>query len=400
MMSKIAVAAAVCVSLVLGYGPKAKAESKDIVVGFAIALTGWLNAFDGEGANMAKLWIDQTNAKGGLLGRKIKWNEADTKTDRTEAAKAGQEMIDQGAELLVVSCDYDFGAPAALKGEAAGIITVFICAADPKAGVVGVGPLSFSAGLSAQGEGATMAEWAAKKRNLKKAYVLLDDSVEYTKSVCAGFEWEYPIAGGAVVARDTFKNDDPTIASQITKMAAAIKNKVADNVVMCSYGPGGVSATRQIRAAGINVPILTDAGLDGLYWINSVPGLKDFYLPVQAVVSGDPSEEINQLTKDYAAKYGKPPTTMLAYPMYAWLQEWAKAVTTAGTTEGKAVVAIMETYVDVPSVLGPRTYTHKWHITTSMPMTIVEIANGKQNVVDRVRIPNEIPDNVLLRVKK
>jgi branched-chain amino acid transport system substrate-binding protein len=70
------------------------------------------------------------------------------------------------------------------------------------------------------------------------------------------------------------------------------------------------------------------------------------------------------------------------------------------TTDGPKVVAIMETYKDEPSVLGPRTYTKKWHIQTSIPMTVVEVADGKQNVVDRVRIPNEIPDNVLLRLKK
>ena len=69
---------------------------------------------------------DQTNAKGGLLGRKLKWIEGDTKTDRTEAAKVGQNLIDEGAELLFVSCDYDFGAPAALKAEAAGVISVFL----------------------------------------------------------------------------------------------------------------------------------------------------------------------------------------------------------------------------------------------------------------------------------
>jgi hypothetical protein len=100
--------------------------------------------------------------------------------------------------------------------------------------------------------------------------------------------------------------------------------------------------------------------MDGLYWVDSVPGLKDFYVPDQAVVSGDKSAEINELTKEYTAKYGKPPASQYAYPIYAWLQEWAKAVTKAGTTEGKAVVAVMETYKDEPSILGPRTYTHKW----------------------------------------
>ena len=37
-----------------------------------------------------------------------------TRTDRAESAKAGLDVLDQGAEMMVVSCDYDFGAPAAL----------------------------------------------------------------------------------------------------------------------------------------------------------------------------------------------------------------------------------------------------------------------------------------------
>jgi len=399
-MPKVALSITLCAALVFGFAQRAHAESKEIVLGFAVALTGWMNAYDGDSTKMAKLWIDQTNAKGGLLGRKIKWVEADTKTDRTEGAKAGQSVIDQGAELVFVSCDYDFGAPAALQGQKAGVITVFLCASDPKAGVAGVGPLSFSANNAAQTEGATLAEWAVKKRNLKKGYVLLDESIEYDKSVCAGYDWEYPIAGGTIVGRDVYKNDDPAITSQVTRLAAAVKDQGVDNVMLCTFMPGGGSATRQIRAAGIDIPILAATGMDGLYWVNSVPGLKDFYVPDQAVVSGDKNPEINELTKEYTAKYGSPPASQYAYPIYAWLQEWAKAVTKAGTTEGKAVVAVMETYKDEPSILGPRTYTHKWHIQTNIPMTIVEDNDGKQKVVDEVRIPNEIPDNILLRIKK
>jgi hypothetical protein len=33
-------------------------------------------------------------------------------------------------------------------------------------------------------------------------------------------------------------------------------------------------------------------------------------------------------------------------------------------------------------------------------MTIVEDVDGKQRVVETVRIPNEIPDSVLLRIKR
>src|SRR5262245_9271122 len=66
------------------------ASSDNITVGFATAFTGWISAIDLEGTNMAKLWIEQMNAKGGLLGRQLKAIEADTKTDRVESAKAGQ----------------------------------------------------------------------------------------------------------------------------------------------------------------------------------------------------------------------------------------------------------------------------------------------------------------------
>ena len=54
-----------------------------------------------------------------------------------------------GADLVVVSCDYDFGAPAALAAEAAGKVSFFLCAESIKAGIQGVGPHSFSASVLA-----------------------------------------------------------------------------------------------------------------------------------------------------------------------------------------------------------------------------------------------------------
>ena len=41
---------------------------------------------------MAQLWVDQQNAKGGLLGKPIKVVSGDTKTDRVEGAKLEHEQ--------------------------------------------------------------------------------------------------------------------------------------------------------------------------------------------------------------------------------------------------------------------------------------------------------------------
>jgi branched-chain amino acid transport system substrate-binding protein len=376
----------------------------DIIIGMAVAQTGWEAAFDGDASLIAKIWIDQMNAKGGLLGKHIKEIEADTKTDKVEGAKAGQAMVDGGANIVLVTCDYDNGSPAASRAQKAGVISVFLCASDPKAGVAGVGPLSFTAGNAGQIEGAILGEWAIKNKGWKKGYVLLDETIQYDKSVCAGYDWDYPKVGGTIVGRDTFKNDDPSVQSQITRLQAAIKDKGVDNIMLCTYVPGGGSATRQIRAAGINLPILAATAMDGLGWESAVPGLKDFYVPVQAVASGDANEKVNEVTKAFIAKYGKAPSSQYAYPILAWLEAWEKAVTETKTTDAKTVVAKMETFKDEPTTLGPRTYTHKWHIQTDLPMTITELTekSGKvsRNVVTTWRISDVIPDNVLLRINQ
>jgi len=85
---------------VVAFGSAAHAWAKDgITIGMAVAFSGWMEAYDGEAAKMAQLWVEQKNAKGGLLGQQIKVITADTKTDRVEGAKAGQQLIADGESV-------------------------------------------------------------------------------------------------------------------------------------------------------------------------------------------------------------------------------------------------------------------------------------------------------------
>jgi branched-chain amino acid transport system substrate-binding protein len=348
---------------------------------------------------MAELWIEQTNAKGGLLGKKLKAVYADTKSDRAQGTKAGQAVLSGGAVVVVVSCDYDFGAPAALQAQHAGIISVSLCAGDPKMGVVGVGSLSFSASMAAQAEGAALAQFSAKDKGFKSAYILLDDSIEYDKSLCAGFEWLFPTLGGTIAGKDTFKNGDPTIASQITRLSNLVKTTKVDEIMLCSYIPGGASALRQLRAAGIDLPVMSGVGMDGTFWLESVPQLKEYYTAVQASIFDDPRPDVKALDDAFKAKYGKRPINQHAFPIYVWLQLWAKAATTANSTDGKAVVAEMEKYKNEPTALGPRSFSHDTHIQVSLPLVINAINDGSGKVVRTVTAPG-VPREVLYRMEK
>jgi branched-chain amino acid transport system substrate-binding protein len=101
----------------------ARADDKPIVIGFATAATGWVAPYD-NGVKGAEIAIEEINAKGGLLGRKLVSVYSDTKSDRAQGAKAGVDVIQKGADLVVVTCDYDMGAPAGLEAQHA-ILGVF-----------------------------------------------------------------------------------------------------------------------------------------------------------------------------------------------------------------------------------------------------------------------------------
>jgi branched-chain amino acid transport system substrate-binding protein len=374
----------------------ASAHAEDLTVGFAIAKSGWMEAYDTPAATAAKVRIDEINAAGGLLGRQIAVVEADTRTDRAGSAKAGLEVLDKGAEMMVVSCDYDFGAPAALAAEAEGMNSFFLCAEDVKAGIQGVGPNSFSSSVLAPVQGATMAEWAHAKRNARTAFVLEDTFIEYNKGICTGFNWMFPhLEGAEIVGTDTFKNDDASIASQITRIKSLAKEP--DVIMLCSVMPGAAAAVRQIRAAGINSLILNGSAVDGSYWLAATPDLSGFVVPVQGSIYGDdPRPAVEAFNKAYEAKTGARPASQYAYPGYVLIDLWAKAVERAGTVEGAKVTAELEKMRNEPTAFGSRSFTPELHHQDTALMQIIEITSGKPARVDEWQITKPVPIEVLM----
>ncbi|GKQ49641.1 ABC transporter substrate-binding protein [Bradyrhizobium sp. Ce-3] len=368
----------------------------EIVVGFATAASGFMQAYDKPAQDAALIRIDEINKAGGLLGKKIKPVFADTKTDQAEGAKAGLAVLDQGADLVIVSCDYDFGAPAALQAQAAGKVSFFLCAESIKAGIPGVGPLSFSASVLAPVQGATMSEWAYTKKNARNFYRLLDSWTVYNKGICDGFDWMLPrLKDAKLVGSDTFKNDDASIASQITRIKSLPQEP--DAIMLCTMMPGAVSAIKQIRAAGIKSMILNGSGVDGSYWMNAVPDLSNFYVPVQGSVYGDdPNAKVNEFNKKYKEVTGGDPSSQYVYPGYVLIDVWAKAVERAKSTDAAAVVAELEKMNNEPTLFGPRTFTKDIHHQNQGRYLIVDTEAGKPKVVDQWTISEKIPLDYLV----
>lgn len=368
----------------------------DITVGFAIAKSGWLEAYDTPAIEAANIRIAEINANGGLLGRQIKAIDADMRSDRAEGAKAALDLIDQGIDMMIVSCDYDYGAPAALIAESEGLNSFFLCAEDVKAGIQGVGPNSFSASVLAAVQGATMGEWSYNNLDVRKAYVLEDSFNEYNKAICTGFEWMFPqLEGTEIVGKDTFLADDASIAGQISRIKALPEEP--DAIMLCSTMPGAGAAVRQIRAAGIESAILNGSAVDGSYWLDAVPNLSNFYVPVQGSIYGDdPRPQVEAFNVAYEEATGSRPSSQYAYPGYVLIDLWAKAVERAGTTDAEAVTAELEKMQGEETIFGPRSFSSELHHQNATLYQIIEITDSTPRRIDEWLISQDIPLEVLL----
>ena len=161
--------------------------AEPLVIGAPVAESGWLAAYDGPPMEGVRIAIDEFNAEGGILGRQLELVTADTKTDINLVATAGIELLEQGIEFMIASCDFDFGAPAAIEANDRGIVAMSACAGSMKFGPEGIGPFAFTMSSPAATQGAIMAEWAYAEKGFRTAYVLEDPTIDFEKQACAGF---------------------------------------------------------------------------------------------------------------------------------------------------------------------------------------------------------------------
>ena len=359
--------------------------SGPIVIGAAVASTGFMVSYDKPDMAAFKIGMDEINARGGIKGRKLKLITEDTTSTPAGAKKAADDLIAKGAQILLVTSNFDVGSPAGIAAQAKNILNFSVGAASPKYGVQGIGQTAFTPAPATYYEGAAMAQ-LAKEKGWNKAFMLDDTSLDYSSEQCTGFK-EHAKEIGLDAVGDSFKNGDKSIASQITK----IKASGAQVVAVCSYTPGGATAVRQIRAAGVTLPLVSGIGMAGTYWLKAVPHLSDFYTVSSASMYGDdPDAKVNAFVKKFKAETGEVPSTDAAVGGYSIAQMIDKAVAQVGGTDGTALAGVIEKFHNEPLLMGPTTYTPTVHIVTGRPMKIIKYTNGKPAYAGPLEVTGDV----------
>jgi len=318
--------------------------------------------------------VDKVNAAGGVNGQPIKVNFIDTESKFGAYAPDAKKAIADGANVLVVTCDYDTAAPAALVAEKSNVLNVAPCVGDPIYGPKGGLPNGFSMGDGVPGEGSVMAEFS-NKQGYKNAVLLEDTSIKYTQDQCKVFTQRFTELGGKILNTYTYKQGD-SVKETVSKIASSPTKP--DVIVNCGYNPGGAAVAKEIRDGGLNQPIVSGFGMDGDFWVGSIPNLKDYYVVTYASKNGDdPDPAVNAYAAAFAKKYGSAPAVGGFVTGPTTLQAILEAYKLSGSWDGAKMAAAMETLNNFPTLAGPTSFTKDLHINVNRPMRVLQVKNGK-----------------------
>jgi len=342
-------------------------------IGIVQAGSGFMGPIDTPARNALLMEVEKVNAAGGVNGQPITVNFVDTETKFDQYAPLAQKVIDEGANVLLVTCDYDVSSPAALVADAKNILNMAPCIGDPIYGPKGSRKLGFSAGSGVPGEATNMAEFANSK-GWKTAVLLKDTSIKYTQNQCAVFDKRFTELGGKVIKTYEYKQGD-SVKETVSKIASGDK---PDVIVNCGYNPGGGQVAKEIRDGGLDTPIISGFGMDGDFWVGAIPNLKDYYVVTYASKNGDDSDPaVNEYAKAYEAKYGQLPDVGGFVTGPTTLQLILEAYKQAGSWDGDKLTAALESFKDVPTLSGPSSFSPDLHINVSRPMRVLEVKDGK-----------------------
>lgn len=366
-------------------GATAEASGEPIVIGIASGLSGVYSFADVPVADGVKMAVEDVNKEGGILGRPVEVVTSDTQSDPQKGVQAALDVLSKGADFIVPMCDYNYGLPAAQTALQQETIA-YTCAGSPLWGPEGAGPLAFSVNAGVQTEGATAAQFAYDQ-GWRRAYQLEDTSTDYTQSWCSSFAEVFKGLGGEVVGKDTYVMGDTSVSAQVGRMSGTNPDVIA----LCGFLPTAATAVKEIRADGIDVPIVATAGLAGPEWTEAVPGVSDVYaLDIGSLYGDDPNPEVNEFFKRYAEETGAPARLAYALYGYAIVQALKTASELAGTTEGPAVADALQTFSDEQLIVGPTTYSATCHVSAGRGFEIIGFQNGKGSYQATV-VPSSVP---------
>jgi branched-chain amino acid transport system substrate-binding protein len=353
------------------------------VLGAAIAKSGYLAPYDGAISAVEQL-ADEINAKGGIDGSELEVIQVDNRSDPQRAPIAAQQAIEQGADALLLSGESFTAAAAAPVAEENDMLNFTLAANEPGFGPPTTGRLSFSPYPNLLSEASADATFLWRK-GIKRPFLFRDTAIIYGKADCSGFQQAWERLGGQVAGSVDFKNEDESIASQV----AQLKKSDADSVMMCSYPPGGAAAVKQIRDAGIDLPIMAAGAFDGTYWLKGISNTKDIYVALNGSSYDPPTPEAAKLFETLEEAGVETDVSSVLLSAYAGGQLMTEAMEETHSIDGNTLADALEAKPH-DTVIGKISYTEDNHYPEGT-WSFYVFDTGEPKLVEKIT-PHFLPE--------
>ena len=319
------------------------AWAQDIKIGIPVGLSGANSVVAPSVVQSAELAAEEINAKGGIMGKKVVLEVADDGSGAAGAQKAFDSLIFQKKVNALISMETsaarNAGLPIVTRGKTPFIYTSFYEGRSCNK------YLYVNAWVPDQ-QVAPIVDYFAKNSNAK-TFFLIGSDYAFGRGMLQFTKTYIQKKGGKVLGEEYLPMDGSDWTAIIGKLKAAKPDAL---ITSTAGGAPNVTLTKQLRAAGINIPygnLAVDEGtaksmgpdaegifISGSYFTNiDSPKNKEFLAAMQ---------------KKFGADLKTP--NDLSVPQYEGVYLYKAAVEKAGSTDADKVIAALATV----SFEGPR----------------------------------------------
>jgi branched-chain amino acid transport system substrate-binding protein len=348
----------------------------EIVIGEYASLTGGSASFGQSSHKGTALAIDEINAAGGVLGKKLKLITEDDQSQAGQPATIARKLISQDKAVAIL------GEVASSKSlEAAPICQQnkipMISPASTNPKVTEVGDYIFRVCFIDPFQGTVMSKFAQSK-SWKNVAVLTDVKQDYSVGLAEFFIKDFKESGGQIVKEQKYSTGDKDFKPQLTSIKAA----KPDAIFVPGYYAEVSLIAKQARLLGIKAPLLGGDGWVGDSLLKVAGNALDGSFFSCHFSSADKSPVVQGFVEKFKAKYnGETPDDMAALG-YDSAMILADAIKRAGSTEPEKLRDAIAATKEHQGITGKITLDE--HRNANKPAVILTIGNGGFDFVETV----------------
>jgi branched-chain amino acid transport system substrate-binding protein len=377
-------AVACCCGLPVGCNKSGGGNSGDIRIGHVASLNGDTATFGVSAEEGIRLALDEVNAKGGALGRKIVIQTEDDRSLPDEAKTAANKLItrDKSVALLgeiassrsiaMAPVAEDSQIPMLSPGSTNPKLTV-----DPDTGKVR--DYVFRACFIDPFQGTAVANFAMNDLKMKRLAILFPVNSDYGTGLRDYFEQAVKKGGGEIVSKESYtEKQDVDFRSQLTK----IKNANPEGIFCSGYYTEAGLIAKQARELGINVPLMGGDGWDSDQTVKIGGSAVDGCYFSNHYSADEDRPEVKAFVSAYKQRYKKVPDAM-AILGYDSMKLMADAINRAGSTDGPKIRDALASTKNFPGASGAITIDAQHN--AQKPIVILKIQGGQFKYVTTIK---------------